>query len=348
MTRSAAKRKKRLRLATALGFVLLLGGWVSAVKAEDVAAFYAGRQITFIAPTSAGGGFDLYSRLFVEGVRKYLPGQPTIIVQNMPGAGGLRSAAYMFNLAPKDGTVIGMPLSSVPLSEALEPNTAKYRSADFGWIGTITPETDVLGVFRSTGLAGIDDARKKQVTVGATGKLGMLALNVYLSNALLGTKFKVVLGYPSGNEVNLAMDNGEIQGRTSQWTSWKSQRPQWIADGKVNFLLQIGPREAELPQVPAFLDLVQTPRAQAMVRLLQTDQVLGRSIYAPPGIPSERLAALRDAFDKTVHDPEFIARVTGAGLYVKPLSGAALESEIRRSMENIGEAARNLEEASKL
>lgn len=222
--------------ATVVIFIgLLAARWAAPAGAEDVGSFYAGKQITFIAPTSAGGGFDLYSRLFVKGVRKYIPGHPLIIVQNMPGAAGMLSAAYMFNVAPKDGTVIGMPLESVPLSEALDPASAKYKSARFSWIGTITPETDVLGVWSSTGVANLADARLKAVTIGATGKLGPLALNVNLSNALLGTKFKVVLGYPSGNEVNIAMDNGEIQGRTNQWTSWKTQRPDWIAKKKSEF-----------------------------------------------------------------------------------------------------------------
>lgn len=332
----------------AIAFAFLLTGWASAASSEDVASFYAGKQITFVAPTSAGGGFDLYSRLFAEGVRKFIPGQPQIIIQNMPGAGGLRSAAYMFNIAPKNGTVIGMPLESLPLSEALDPPSAKYKSAQFSWIGTITPETDVLGVWRSTGVATLDDARRKAATIGATGKLGPLALNVYLSNALLGTKFKVVLGYPSGNEVNMAMDNGEIQGRTNQWTSWKTQRPDWIANKRVNFLLQIGPPELELPQVPVFLDLVTTARDKAMVRLLQTNQLLGRSVYAPPGIPADRLAALRDAFDKTMQDPEFLERVKNAGLRVKPLSGAALAQELTGAMANVEQAADDFERALNL
>jgi tripartite-type tricarboxylate transporter receptor subunit TctC len=337
-----------MRTIIVLAWGLLFGGWISSVKAEDVAAFYAGKQITFIAPTSAGGGFDLYSRLFADSVRKFIPGQPSVVVQNMPGAGGMRAAGYVFNVAPRDGTVIGMPLANIPLSEALEPTVARYQSAKFSWIGTITPETDVLAVWRNTGVANLDDARKKEVAIGATGKLGLLALNVNLTNALLGTKFKVVLGYPSGNEVNLAMENGEVQGRTNQWTSWKSQRPDWIKDNRLNFLLQIGPREAELPHVPVFLDLVKAPKDQAMVRLLQSNQIVGRSIYAPPNIPSDRLAALRDAFDKTMRDPDFIARMNSTGLNVQPLAGAALEQEIFRSMENVGEAARDLGQALKL
>jgi len=338
--------RSQARAAIVLAVSLLFGG-ISTVKAEDVAAFYAGKQITFVAPTSAGGGFDLYSRLFAESVRKFIPGQPSVIVQNMPGAGGMRAAGYVFNVAPKDGTVIGMPLANIPLSEALEPTAARYQSAKFSWIGTITPETDVLGVWRNAGVASLDDARKKEITIGATGKLGLLALNVNLSNALLATKFKVVLGYPSGNEVNMAMETGEVQGRTNQWTSWKSQRPEWVKDNRLNFLLQIGPREAELPHVPAFLDLVKTPKDQAMVRLLQSNQTAGRSVYGPPGIPGERLAALRDAFEKTVRDPAFLARMEAVGLNVQPLAGAALEQEISRSMENVGEAARDLGQALK-
>jgi hypothetical protein len=152
------------------------------------------------------------------------------------------------------------------------------------------------------------------------------------------------LGYPSGNEVNMAMDAGEIQGRTNQWTSWQTQRPDWIATKKVNFLLQIGPREPELPQVPVFLDLVTTARDKAMVRLLQTNQLLGRSVYAPPGIPADRIAALRDAFDKTMQDPEFLERVREAGLRVKPLSGAALAQELTRAMINVEQAAHDFEQ----
>ena len=337
-----------MRAATVVALGMLFGAWPPAAKADDVASFYAGKQITFVAPTSVGGGFDLYSRLFAESIRKFIPGQPSIVVQNMPGAGGMRAAGYMFNVAPKDGTVIGMPLANIPLSEALEPNVARYQSGKFSWIGTITPETDVLGVWRTTGVASLDDARQKEVTIGATGKLGLLALNVNLANALLGTKFKVVLGYPSGNEVNLAMETGEVQGRTNQWTSWKSQRPAWVKENKLHFLLQIGPKEAELPDVPAFLDLVKSSKDQAMVRLLQSNQIIGRSIYAPPDIPKDRLAALRDAFEKTVRDPEFLTRMNAVGLYVQPSAGAALEQEISRSMENAGEAARDLRQALKL
>lgn len=317
--------------AVALFFGLALA---PRAQAEDAAAFYAGKQVTFLIPTTVGGGFDLYSRTLMEFMRKYIPGRPTIVMQNMPGAGGVRAASYMFNVVPKDGSTFGMPLSNIPLAEALEPEAAKYRSIGFTWIGTITPETEILAVWKKTGVATLEDTKTKELAIGATGKLGTLALNAGLVKALLGSKFKIILGYPAGNEVNLAMENGEVQGRTNQWTSWKSQRPKWIEDGLLSYLLQIGPKEKELPQVPGFLDLVKAPRDQAVVRLLQSNQLLGRSIYGPPGMPADRLAVLRDAFEKTMRDPEFLARMKSLDLEVNPRPGDALQAEIASTMEH--------------
>ncbi|HEY7244537.1 MAG TPA: hypothetical protein VH678_11730 [Xanthobacteraceae bacterium] len=330
----------RAIFAGTLALLAGMGGGAS-VRAEDVAAFYAGKQVTFIIPTTVGGGFDLYSRTLMDTMRKYIPGHPTIVLQNMPGAGGVRAAGYMYNVAPKDGSTFGMPLSNIPLAEALDPTAAKDRSVGFSWIGTITPETEVLAVWRKTGVATIEDSRHKELAIGATGKLGTLALNAGLVKALLGSKFKIVLGYPAGNEVNLAMENGEVQGRTNQWTSWKSQRPEWIEKGMLNYLVQIGPKEKELPQVPSFLDLVKDPRDQAVVRLLQSNQLLGRSVYGPPGMPADKLAALREAFNQTMRDADFIARIKSLDLVVNPRSGADLQAEIAATMEHADAAARD-------
>jgi len=332
---------QRGRIIAGLLIVLFGAATVFPAAAEDAASSFAGRQMTFIIPTSPGGGFDLYSRVLIEYMRKYIPGRPTVVMQNMPGAGGVRAAGYVFNVAPKDGSTFGMPLSNIPLAEALEPGVVQYRSKEFSWIGTMAPETEVLAVWRSTGVATIEDSKKKELAIGATGKLGTLALNAGLVKALLGSKFRIILGYPAGNEVNLGMENGEVQGRTNQWTSWKSQRPKWIEEGLLNYLLQIGPKEKDLPQVPSFLDLVKTPREQAMVRLLQSNQLLGRSVYAPPGVPADRLAALREAFEKTMHDPEFIAKMKSLDLQINPQSGDTLAAEIAKTMENADSAARD-------
>lgn len=327
------------------GMAALLAGAALCLRAHaEDAAFYSGKQITFIIPTTPGGGFDLYSRTLMEFMRRYIPGQPTLVMQNMTGAGGIRSANYMFALAPKDGSTFGMPLSNVPFSEAIEPDGVQYRSAKFSWIGKITPETEVLGVWKTSGVATIADTLTKQLVIGGTSKLGMPTLNAALVSALLGSKFKIIMGYPAGIEAILAMETGEVQGRFNEWTSWKSQRPKWIEDDLLNFIVQIGPREKELPQVPSLLDLVKNPRDRAMVELLQSNQLVGRSIYAPPEIPADRLETLRHAFDQAVRDPEFLAHMKAQGLDVEPESGVALQNEIEHTMQNAAAAARDLKQ----
>jgi tripartite-type tricarboxylate transporter receptor subunit TctC len=330
-------RRAALAAAAAL-FVAAEGG----ANAQD--NFYSGKQITFVVPTTPGGGFDLYSRTFIEFMRRYIPGQPTVVVQNMPGAGGIRAANFMYTVAPRDGSTFGMPLSNVPFSEVIEPEAVKYRSAQFSWIGKITPETEVLAVWRNSGISNIEDTLRKEVVVGGTSRLGMPTLNAALTKALLGSRFKIILGYPAGIEAVLAMETGEVQGRFNEWTSWKSQRPKWIEDGLLNYLVQIGPKEKELPQVPSLLDLVNEPREKAMVELMQSNQFVGRSIYAPPAVPAERVATLRQAFDRTMRDPEFLARMKAQRLEVDAASGAALRREIERTMENADAAARDLKQ----
>ncbi|HEY7244538.1 MAG TPA: tripartite tricarboxylate transporter substrate-binding protein [Xanthobacteraceae bacterium] len=330
-------------LAGAFALVLNLAS-TSGARAEDAAAFYAGKQILFIIPTTPGGGFDLYSRTLMEFMKKYIPGQPNIVLQNMPGAGGIRAATYLFNVAPKDGSTIGMPLSNVPFSEALDPGSVKYRAAKFTWIGTITAETEVLGVWRKSGVATVEDTRKKELVIAGTSKLAMPTLNAALMKALLGSKFRIVMGYPAGIETILAMENGEVQGRFNEWTSWKNQRPHWVEDGLLNFIVQLGPKEPELPQVPSFIDLVKEPREKAMVQLLQSNQFVGRSIYAPPEIPADRLAALREAFDKTMRDPDFLARMKQLKLDVNPKPGAELQATIQQTMQTADTAARDIKE----
>lgn len=286
---------RRIRAILISAPLLALAAQSSPTHADPVSDFYAGNRITFNVGTTVGGGYDLYARILAESLPRHIPGKPSILVENMGGAGGVKAANYVYNIAAKDGTVIGMPVSSIVLAEALRPSQVKFQSRRFGWVGTIATMTDVLAVYRSSGINTIEDAKKKSIVIGATGKLGTLYLQVALVNALLGTKFHIVPGYKSGNETNLAMDSGEIQGRTNQWISWKTQRPQWIRDHKLSYLLQFGPKVPELKGVPTFGDLVTAPDKKAMVDLLQIIQLVGRSVYVPPGVPHERSAALRAA-----------------------------------------------------
>lgn len=292
----------RLVAVTALAFAVA----TTPGHAQSPKEFYGSNRLTFIVAASAGGGYDLYSRVLMNHFPKHLPGNPSVVVQNMPGAGGVKAANYMYNVAAQDGSVIGMPIAPVVLGEALRPNRAKYSARKFGWIGTITTMTDVLGVFRSTGVSSIEQAKQVEVVVGATGKLASNYLQVALINAILGTKFKIVQGYKSGNEMNIAMDRKEVMGRTNQWTSWRTQRPHWIERNEINFLVQFGPKNPELAGVPGMLDLVADPEMRDIIEFMELIQKVGRSTYAPPGVPPARLAALRDAFDATVKDPAFL------------------------------------------
>jgi tripartite-type tricarboxylate transporter receptor subunit TctC len=325
------------------GLICMLSLCATSVKADDISDFYKSQRLNFIVPTSAGGGFDLHSRILMEFMANYIPGKPRAVLQNMPGAGGVLAANYVYKVAPKDGGTIGMALSSIPMAEALQTDEIQYKSSGFGWIGTITTETEVLAVWKTSGVTSIEEARQKSVPIGATGKLGTLGLNTALANALLGTKFKVVYGYPGSTEINMAMDGREVQGRTNQWTSWKTQSADWVQEGKLAYLLQIGPKDPELTQVPSFMDLVSTPGDKAMVALLQSNQLMGRSIYAPPNVPPARLAALRAAFDKTLLDPGYLARVKQAGLeLVNPCDGDTLAASITDTMSTSAQAAADI------
>lgn len=322
-----------LKIIQAAIAVLVYATLASETKADEE-QFYAGKSLTFIVGTSPGGGYDLYMRLLAEYMPRHIPGQPKVIVQNIANASGQGAANRIYTQAPKDGTVLAMCSAGIVLAEALNPKGVRYRSKDFGWIGTMTTMTDVLAVFKTTGVASIEDARKTPVILGAMGSTSALRMQPALVNALLGTKFNIVAGYSGGNEVNLAMDRGEVQGRTNQWDSWEAQRPQWIADKKLNYLLQIGPKLPELPDVPSFSELVKDPTHKAMVDLLEVLQWVGRSVYTAPGIPEARLAMLRRAFDETMKDPDFIERIKSMKLDRNSRSGEETQAYIEKVMAN--------------
>jgi len=315
----------------------LISAQTSAV-AQSAEQFYANNRVTFIVAASAGGGYNEYSRVLMRHMPKHIPGNPSVVVQNMPGAGGVKAANYMYNVAAQNGSVIGSPIASIVLGQALRPERSKYAAEKFGWVGTITTMTDVLGVFAETGVTSIDDAKKKPIIIGATGKLGTSYLQVALANALLGTKFKIVEGYKSGTETNLAMDRKEVFGRTNQWTSWRTQRPQWIESKEVAFLVQYGPQNPDLPGVPAMRDLVKDPEKRQIVEFMEMIQYVGRSVYSPPNVPADRLDTIRKAFDATMKDPALLAEMKKRNLAVyQSRTGAELQADLARILPN-GEA----------
>ena len=306
------------------GFIVFAG--TSAHAQDNVANFYRGKQVQLRIGTAAGTGYDLAGRLVAPYLAKYLPGNPTVIVQNVPGAGSLTLANQLANTAPKDGTVIGVVTNGMPTAPLLTPDTARFDVSQFGWIGSQAPETQIVLVSAKAPTQSLADLFTKELIVGGVAP-GTATVDMPLvTNAVMGTKFKIVSGYESTGALDLAMERGEIQGQAADgWASFKARDMSWLADKKVKILAQYGfEKHPDLADVPLFGLPSDEAARQAMV-LMYARQEYGRPLVAPPGVPAERLAALRQAFAKSMQDPDFLADAKNALAEVNPVSGEALE-----------------------
>ncbi len=302
-------------------------------RADPVEDFYRGKTVHFIVGSNTGGSYDSYSRLLAAFIGKHIPGNPTIVVENMPGASGTKSANYLAEIAPKDGSVIGMFNQSMPQRQMFEPDLIKIDLSKFSWIGAMNASTNVFIVWHTTGVRTIEDAKKKQVIMGALSTVGGNSVYPLLLNNYFGTKFKVVLGYTGGNTIQLAMERGEVDGRGAVvWSGLKAGWPQWISEKKINVLMQVSlKKEPDLPDVPLFTDLARTPEEKAIFRFISSDSAMGFPVTAPPEIPADRLAALRKAFSDTMKDPDFLKVVEERKLEIQASSG----EEVQRVVQDI-------------
>jgi tripartite-type tricarboxylate transporter receptor subunit TctC len=290
--------------------------------AETVADFYRGKQISVIIGTSAGNDYDFRARLLARHMGRFIPGEPTLVPRNMPGAGGINAANYFANVAAHDGTVIHLIMANMMQKQAIGTPGVKFDARKFSWIGNTTSTPNVTSAWHTSGITTIEQVKQKELVVGApSGTAG----EVYgaVMNALAGTKFKVVTGYPGGNEVNLAMERGEIQGRASNsWASWKSTRPDWVREKKLIVLVQVAlKRDPELKEIPTLIELVSNERDKQLMAFLSAETSVARALVAPPAIPADRLEALRRAFDKAVHDPQFLAEAAKTKMDIEPMTG---------------------------
>jgi tripartite-type tricarboxylate transporter receptor subunit TctC len=301
----------RYRVSTVAGAALSLAiATISpAANAQSVADFYRGKTINYILAVPDGASWGLYARTFTEHLRKHIPGNPTVIMQVMPGGGGVAAGNYIYNVAALDGTVIGTPLSTAIVFAATDPKEVMYDPRKFTWLGSLAVVQDVITVWHTAPATSIDAAKRTELIMGATGKGSNTFQDVALANNLLGTKFKPVRGYKGGQEINLAMERGEVQGRATTWESWPGANPDWLRDKKIIQLVQLGPKK--LPEigddVPLLRDLVRDGEQRAIVDFVGLSLAMGRSVFAPPGVPADRVAALRTALIETVKDPAYIA-----------------------------------------
>ena len=270
-----------------------------------------------------GGSVAVYGRLMADFLGRHMPGNPNIITASMPGAGGVQSVDYIFNAAPKDGTVVGEILSPSLLVPML--GDAKFDPTKIQWIGSLTTRPGVVTVWHTARATTIEDAKKIALNLGSTG-VGAGNFQIpTLANAILGTRFKVVMGYPGGSEINLAIEKGELDGRFNYWTGWTSAKPDWIRDRKILFLFRTGPHAADMPDgLTAFDDLVKGEERQ-MVHLAEAPDNIGVGFWVAPGMPTERLAALRTAFQEMVHDAQFLDAAAKLRTPIDPVAADDLQ-----------------------
>jgi tripartite-type tricarboxylate transporter receptor subunit TctC len=322
-------RKRSIRATGALLLTLLL---TSPNLAQSPAEFYKGKTIELDIGTSVGGGYDAYGRMLARNMGKYIPGNPAIVPKNMEGAGSMRLANHLYNAAPKDGTSFGTINRGTPFEPLLGNRGAQFDATRFNWIGSTNNEVSVCVAWHTTGIAAFADLLKRELVVGATGPSADTYQFPKITNAVLGTKFKIVTGYPGGNDVDLAMERGEVEGRCGwSWTSVKGLHQPWLDRKEINILFQMGlSKHRELPNVPLIVDLARTDEEKAILRLIFARQVMAWPYLAPPGAPSERVDALRKAFMATMQDKDFLAEADRAGLEITPVAGEDIQKLVQQ------------------
>src|SRR5262245_23498583 len=331
-----ALKQMALKQAACGTTALLMALAASVASAQAQADFYRGKSIELYINVSVGGGYDLYARMLARHLGKHIPGNPTILPKNMEGGGGMRLANWLYNVGPKDGTAIGAVTRATAFEPLLGNKSAQYDGRKFNYIGSANDEVSVCVAWHTSGIATFEDAQKKELVVGAGGVAEDTYQYPALLNNMFGARFKMVPGYPGGNDINLAMERGEVQGRCSiPWSTVKATRKFWIDENKVNLLMQYSlGKHADLPQVPLVMDLAKTDEQRTILKLIFSRQVMGRPFAAPPDVPKDRIAALRKAFMDTMADKDFLAEAEKAKFEITPVAGETIESLVAEVYRN--------------
>jgi tripartite-type tricarboxylate transporter receptor subunit TctC len=317
------------RLTPAFALVALLAATTSVPAQDQVAAFYRGKTIQAVVGYPPGSTFELYLRLLARHLDRHVPGNPGIIIQHMPGAGSLKATGYLATVAPKDGTVIGMPNPVNTTEPLIDPERSKFDPRQFNWLGSLNSEISTCG-FWAKDVKTIEDLKRRQVVVGATGPSSGSTVDARTLAALLGLNLKVVTGYPGLTEVRLAAEKGEVDGYCGLLvSSIKTDTWEHFSSGRMTVPIQMGLRKhADLPDVPNAFDLVTREEDRQLFRLIFGPWSYGRPLLAPPGAASDRVEALRNAVAATLADPQFQAEAKKINLEIQPLPPAAIEKTL--------------------
>ena len=319
-------------LRAAIIFVFSVLHFLGPVQAQAVADFYRGKTINVWIGYGAGGGYDLSARVLARHMGRYIPGEPTLVARNMPGAGSLSLANWLYNVAPKEGLDFGIFGRTVPIDPLLGTKGAQFDALKFTWLGSTSNEVSTCVAWHDAPVKVAADLFTKELTVGASGAASPSAVFPYLFKSILGTRIKVINGYTSSATILTALEAGELNGFCAWgWVPMKAMRSDWIRDKKFNVLFQIGlAKHRDHPDTPLLLDLAKTGEDRDLLEILVSPQVFARPFAAPPGIPADRAAALREAFNKTVRDPDFIAEAERLVLEPDLVDAAMLEGVLKR------------------
>ena len=307
---------------------LALTALTSAVGAQT--AFYSGKTIELIVGYPPGGSNDVYGRAVARHIGRFIPGHPQVIFRNMPGAGSILAANHIYNVAPKDGTVLGLLAATNTLDEKLGANGVKFETAKFNWIGRVSSAINVTGIWHMSRIKTVQDALAHEVSLGATGAGSTVFVYPNVLNRVVGTKFKLIMGYGGSNEAMLAVERGEVEGHSTSLEAYKAAQPDWIKDKKINFIVQYGlKRHPDLPDVPTCVELARNAEEAAILKAVVNATEIGKSILTSPGVPAERVSILRRAFDEMVWDGDFIRELEAMRVELTPMNGVELQNLVQ-------------------
>ncbi len=316
-------------MQTLKGFFLAAvatGLLTGAAQAQAPADFYKGKTVEFLIGYATGGSNDVYARMVAQHMGKHIPGNPTVIVRNMPGAGSFLAVNQIFNASPKDGTVIGLGAPTLALDEKLGTTGVRFKTAELNWVGRVGPLVNIVFTAKSSPVKTMADAQMREATLGGTGAGSTVSIYPLVLNNVLGTKFKIIMGYKGSSEAMLAVERGEVEGHSTAYEAVRTSKPSWFKDGSINVLSQFGlKRLPELPDVPTAIETADTPEKKQILTAIMSASEIGTSFFTTPKTPADRLEALRRAFDATMADPAFTGDLARLSMGMGPMKGEDLQ-----------------------
>jgi tripartite-type tricarboxylate transporter receptor subunit TctC len=317
-------------LKKALAIIALAGAaGLSPAQADTPEQFYKGKTVELVIGYATGGSNDTYARLLSMHMGKHIPGAPSVIVRNLPGAGSFVAVNTVYSTSPRDGTVIGLGAPTIALDEKLGTTGVRFKTAELNWIGRTNSAVNIIMTWKTSPVKTIEEAFKREVTLSGTGAGSTVSIYPIVLNGALGTKFKLIMGYRGSSEAMLAMERGEAEGHSTSWEAVKTAHPAWLTDGSINNILQFAlKRHPDMPNVPTAIELAKTDEERAILRAVLNATEVGASFFTTPAAPEDRLAALRKAFDETMKDPEMLKDAEKMRMDIQPLSGSEVQKLI--------------------